>query len=890
MDTAATFNICVVGEPNSGKNMLAKLLFPKGHSARVRIEPLTKLGELYVECFRDPSHYTKVDVAPPEIKEAFIEMYNEVRADCEQQNCLIMQQSEITTIQSLRDASISPFLRAFIKTADHETHVFNDEWIVEIYNKAQVPDHFVVKYHFIGNNYADFMPEITGANAIIYVTTIDQPSIVDSDLYKLVADLVLDEDKIPSHLVVLVNKCDSIIDGTSKPQHPDTPLIEEQFSRVKPCSVTKTKSKPKSKSKSKAEPPKAVTIMSTTFVWSYLIQQYEAMTDNIGGTGDEHFSRLLASLLPDPASRPTTAETKAAVNLIRRREAKEADDWTENCLYDSNYFPLLEAITGAIYHNIKSSIDLNFRTEIKALMTQAAQAAVTGICIPNFKSKIKFLRRQAATLELFMGVSTHTDHTDLIKPLVLAYVQALTLVPVTSVLAAESILNDVRSMLSLYYSDKAMRATILAARDAIDTRLLVAATKTIKEAVLLQDGNHLERINSCFETMYCTGASSPQLKAFLLELAGMYESMLEANLESGEHMDNLFSRFFKPKGKLDEVNTILKYTTDFMTLSSKHQCELQFLLLKLRVAERYSLRPTIPTSHAGILISYLHDLKCLISTCFNPDYNGLFGMLNEACSLTLSRLTPLSMLDYVHHNLTKVMWKYESDLTVFELELFESIPNTHTNPKAESLKNYFDPATDLDKEYVSDSDSSEGDSDDETEISSDEIHPGPRHRHRHLSDSESESSSLLEPKAKAAIKAKPVANPKPQAKVPIKCESSSCDSYDTKIDSDSPYDYVPSKGKIKSSSKVKSKSKSKPTAKPAPKAMIEDSSDSTSGCSSTSDSSYYSSMTGGSSMTEDSIDPKAPKGSVMQTYLKTLTSAQLAKMPAISTKTTKSRK
>lgn len=92
MNTRIDIKIAIVGEPNSGKETFAKMLF-LDNEPKIRVNPLSTLAEVFWEI--DPINFQNSS-------KKIVEM-------CKTHNTILMRQSEIKSIQDLRNKNVDPF-------------------------------------------------------------------------------------------------------------------------------------------------------------------------------------------------------------------------------------------------------------------------------------------------------------------------------------------------------------------------------------------------------------------------------------------------------------------------------------------------------------------------------------------------------------------------------------------------------------------------------------------------------------------------------------------------------------------------------------------------------------------------------------------------------------
>ncbi|XWV25894.1 dynamin family GTPase [Tupanvirus soda lake] len=188
MDSRIKINIAVVGEPASGKETFAKMLFLENVS-KIRVAPLSTLAEMYMEI----DHVNFQITSKKTIEE------------CKQHNNLIMQQNEITSIENLRNKGLQPM---FYKNTKRIRDLINFE--TNSSNKTpRMSKNVLLTFYLIGNNYQDFQEEISSSNIIIYITDVNNTFKADNDLFIYISKLVRDS-KNKKYLLTLVNKCDNL--------------------------------------------------------------------------------------------------------------------------------------------------------------------------------------------------------------------------------------------------------------------------------------------------------------------------------------------------------------------------------------------------------------------------------------------------------------------------------------------------------------------------------------------------------------------------------------------------------------------------------------------------------------------------------------------------------
>lgn len=180
MDSRVDIRIAVVGEQNAGKETFSHMLFLE-NSPKIRLDPLSKLAEMYME----------VDIDSPKNFKKIVE-------ENAKHNSIFMQRLEISSIDKLRQDGIDPVIYKHTKKI-HDL-VSNDD--------NHMNKHIVLTFYFIGNNYQDFTEEISKSNIIIYMTD-TQTSPMASQLFNYLLNIV----GVPNnkkYLVPVVNKCDNL--------------------------------------------------------------------------------------------------------------------------------------------------------------------------------------------------------------------------------------------------------------------------------------------------------------------------------------------------------------------------------------------------------------------------------------------------------------------------------------------------------------------------------------------------------------------------------------------------------------------------------------------------------------------------------------------------------
>ncbi|CAH6421614.1 Hypothetical protein MVR_LOCUS296 [uncultured virus] len=465
-DNLFEIKICVVGEPSSGKDTLAKMLFLSNSKARVRIEPLSKLGQMYVEGICNNSTKTSKWAAHKKLARSFSTM-------CDAHNNAIMQQREIPSTDALRAQGITPFFKRAV--IDMDNMLFLDPLEADVTypseDYAKLPSNMYATYHFIGNNYQDFMHEILSANILIYVTDRQRDSRTDSELCRVLGDIMARPSERPVHLFVLVNKCDDIVRPNQQV------AARQQWLRVAPNS-------------------QCVTVMRMSFYWAYVLRMLEI------GCRDELDQGLMSRLVTEcPSNKPLMSELLCE----------------EEYLENSGFLAFQRKFIQVLCETSRSIVAHNFTTEICGLELELNRSQMEveqqpqgpsddadqldpietidldefadgpiptepskptePVCVPvtynpptSFAESIELLRERAALVEGMTGQKTKALISDLVSKY-LAFASDHTHLLLPSCGSASSVLLSIHELSAVFKSSAKMTACISASLDSIQQGL-----------------------------------------------------------------------------------------------------------------------------------------------------------------------------------------------------------------------------------------------------------------------------------------------------------------------------------------------------------------------------------------------------------------------------------
>ena len=182
MNSRIEIRIVVLGEPDAGKETFCQMLFLE-NGKKIRVDPLSKLAELYLET--DPLNFPSAT--------------KKLQDECKAQNNLIMQQSEIKSLQNLRDNNIEPF---FYRYTRRVPDLINYE-----VKDNRINGNIMLNFYFIGNNYMDFEQEINSANILIYLIDINKSLDTDRQMFNYLSNIIKMSNNT-KYLLTVINKCD----------------------------------------------------------------------------------------------------------------------------------------------------------------------------------------------------------------------------------------------------------------------------------------------------------------------------------------------------------------------------------------------------------------------------------------------------------------------------------------------------------------------------------------------------------------------------------------------------------------------------------------------------------------------------------------------------------